>query len=131
MSTGGPTPCGLAPEVVTRFPPKGFRDYGTERSYMKAYLSHGVGPLRAGGRGGSTDLFPIGWSSRQEGCFPTLLEASMGLSRTARPDPHFAPFLTSFDVRGASCFAIPLSRVFLACRIRPLPSTFLSSIASF
>ena len=95
---------------------------------MKAYLSHGVGPLRTGGRGGSTDLFPICGSSHQGGYFPTTLEASMGLSRTARPDPHFAPTQTSFDVRGASCVAIPFSRVFFAYRIRSLHSTFLSYI---
>jgi hypothetical protein len=79
---------------------------------MKHDPPHGVGPLRTGGRGGSTDLFPIGGSSRQE-----------------RPDPHFAPTQTSFDVRGASCFASPFSRVFLTYRIRSLSSTFLYRIS--
>ena len=48
----------------------------------------------------------------------------MGASRAPRPDPHFAPFQTSIDVRGASCFAIPLSRLFFAYRIRSLHSSF-------
>ena len=48
----------------------------------------------------------------------------MGVSRAPRPDPHFVPTQTSFDVRGASCVAIPFSRVFLTYRIRSLSSTF-------
>jgi hypothetical protein len=91
---------------------------------MKHDSPHGVGPLRAGGRGGSTDLFPFCRSSHQSGYFPTTLEASMGASRTPRPDPHFVPTQTSIDVWRASCVAISLSRVFLTYRIRSLSSTF-------
>jgi hypothetical protein len=89
---------------------------------MRHDSPHGVGPLRAGGRGGSTDLFPFGGSSHQSGYFPTTLEASMGASRTPRPDPHFAPLQTSFGVWRASCFATSLSRQFFAYRIRSLHS---------
>jgi hypothetical protein len=32
--------------LVTRFPPKGIRDYGTEQSYMKTDLGHATGSLK-------------------------------------------------------------------------------------
>jgi hypothetical protein len=56
--------------------------------------------------------------------FPTLLEVSIGVSRTPRPDPHFVPFRLPVDVRGAGCVASPFSRLFLTYRIRSLSSSF-------
>jgi hypothetical protein len=37
---------GVAPEVVTRFSPKEFRDYGTRDVYMKHHPGHGTSSLK-------------------------------------------------------------------------------------
>ncbi len=99
MSNGGPATSVLAPELVTRFPPKGIRAYGTRHGYMNHDSGYVAGSLKEPGRRATTGLLSFLWDVVVPWVFPNQGIASLGVSRALRPVPNSRfPFETSIGV---------------------------------